>query len=84
MPKKSMLASNGVCGSSGSLQVARDEDAGEKHGKLPARALDIEIEVVQSQDRQGKRKRRIYGDAHRHRLARGPKVVADHPVVAAS
>ena len=60
------------------LDVSRRQDAGKQQRQLRIGRPELEVEVVDAEDRQRKRVRRIHVDAHRHRLRAVGGAVADH------
>ena len=81
--KKSTLASNGVAAELRPLDVAGGEHAGEQDRQLRVGAAELEVQVVDAEDRQRKRVRRIERHAHRHRAWRSRvDAIADDAVVA--
>ncbi len=64
------------------LQVAGSQHAGEEDGELRVlAAAELEVEVVDPEDRQREGVRRVERDAHRHRPGPGRGPLADHALV---
>ena len=81
--KKSTLASSGVPPSFGRWRLPASEHAGEQHRELRVGAVpELEVEIVDAEDRQREGVRRIERHAHRHRACRAGRALADDPGVA--